>query len=82
MNTRLRGLIIEAILDYWQKQRAAGHTVSQAPFDMLGSSLESRDLYEQLVDVGEDVPEYAMSEVLEDLRHSRLIRAALWPETG
>jgi hypothetical protein len=80
VNTRLRGLIIEAILDYWQKQRAAGRTVSEGPFDMLESSLESRNLYERLVDVGEDVPEYAMSEILEDLRNSRLIRTSLWPD--
>ena len=80
MNTRLRRLVIEAILDYWQKQRTAGCTISEESFDMLGSPLESSALYKQLVDVGEDVSEYAMSEILGDLRSSRLIRASLWPD--
>jgi len=80
VNTRLRRLVIEAILDYWQKQRTAGCTISEESFDMLGSPLESSALYKQLVDVGEDVSEYAMSEILGDLRSSRLIRASLWPD--
>ncbi len=59
MDNRLHRLVLEAIIDRWQQGERA---------------IASEDVYTQLVNAGEQIPEGAMAEIFEDLESRGLIR--------